>query len=211
MHMCMHATEPCGGWRTVLWRFSPPILLEVPGIGLRSPGLCSKYSYSPSHCAGPLSAPVSLSCSLESVLYSTLLKCSRIALPLKSILPVGAQPRTALNCSKVCTFDSGLASSFSVEVIFFRNYSPHLGWIPISTVLLLRLSSGNNNSTSSKALTKYVLDVSRRWTRHGGLGTEQHHWGKRNLEATVLSQLWNLKNNHSTWYTGRAEYVSFNI
>lgn len=111
--MCMHATEPCRGRRTVLWRFSPPILLEVPGIGLRSPCLCSKYSYSLSHCAGPLSAPVSLSCLLKSVLYSTVLKCNQIALPLKSILPVGAQPRTALDHSKVCTFDSGLASSSS--------------------------------------------------------------------------------------------------
>lgn len=58
----------------------------------------------------PSFCPVSRSCLLESVLYSTVLKCNPMALPLKSILPVGAQPRTALDCSKVYTFDSDLAS-----------------------------------------------------------------------------------------------------
>lgn len=100
-----------GGRRTVLQRFSPPTLLEIPGMGPRSQ--VSAASTLTGSLCWPSFCPVSRSCLLESVLYSTLLKCNPMVLPLKSILPVGAQPRTALDCSKVCTFDSDLASSSS--------------------------------------------------------------------------------------------------
>lgn len=173
--MYVHATEPCRGRRTVLWHFSPPILLEVPGIGLRSPGLCSKYSYSLSHCAGPLSARLSVLLTQVRVLQHSA-KMQLNSSPIKVHLASGGtgQDCTGLPQGLNVQLLFSLFVQPCVEVVFFRNYSPHLGRIPICTVLPLRLSSGNDNSASSKALTKYVLDVSRLWTRHGGLGTEQH-------------------------------------